>query len=107
MLCSASAPLQRPGCHVHCLRAHAVAAAFRVLTAPRKIAGLDIEKNTIIEIACLVTDGDLKQVVEVGGLLQMHAPHRASSVDALQCCWSSSAAINVAQQHAALLCPRS
>jgi oligoribonuclease (3'-5' exoribonuclease) len=27
--------------------------------------GLDIEKDTIIEIACLVTDGDLRQVVEV------------------------------------------
>lgn len=27
--------------------------------------GLDIEKDTIIEIACLVTDGELKTVVEV------------------------------------------
>jgi oligoribonuclease (3'-5' exoribonuclease) len=28
-------------------------------------AGLDIEKDTIIEIACLVTDGELRQIVEV------------------------------------------
>jgi hypothetical protein len=28
-------------------------------------AGLDIDKDTIIEIACLVTDGELKTVVEV------------------------------------------
>lgn len=32
-------------------------------------AGLDIDKDTIIEIACLVTDGDLRQVVEVKHVL--------------------------------------
>jgi hypothetical protein len=28
-------------------------------------AGLDIEKDAIIEIACLVSDGNLKTVIEV------------------------------------------
>jgi len=35
--------------------------------------GLDIEKDTIIEIAVLVTDGDLKKVVE-GPSIVIHHP---------------------------------
>ncbi|KIY95155.1 putative REX2, RNA exonuclease 2 [Monoraphidium neglectum] len=38
-----------------------------------EMTGLDIEKDTIIEIACLVTDGDLKTVVE-GPSLAIHHP---------------------------------
>lgn len=28
-------------------------------------AGLDVEQHTILEVACLVTDGDLETVIEV------------------------------------------
>lgn len=38
-----------------------------------EMTGLNIEKDTIIEIACLVTDGELKQVVE-GPSIAIHHP---------------------------------
>ncbi|KAI8470911.1 MAG: ribonuclease H-like domain-containing protein [Monoraphidium minutum] len=38
-----------------------------------EMTGLDLDKDTIIEIACLVTDGDLKTVVE-GPSLVIHHP---------------------------------
>ena len=38
-----------------------------------EMTGLDVERDTIVEIACLVSDGDLKRVVE-GPALAIHQP---------------------------------
>jgi hypothetical protein len=61
-----------PRCDLYAKVCIASQAALDVPTPPSLPAtplrpGLDIEKDTILELACIVTNGDLDLMIEVGG----------------------------------------
>ena len=43
----------------------------RIVWVDLEMTGLDIDKDEIIEMACLITDGDLNIVAEVGFSVQI------------------------------------
>jgi len=46
---------------------------FELCCLPPKMSGLDVEKETIMELACIITDGQLENVKEGPGLI-IHQP---------------------------------
>lgn len=45
-----------------------------------QMTGLDIEKDQVIEMACIVTDSDLNIIAEVGFFCPLHKQHKSHAV---------------------------
>lgn len=53
----------------------------RIVWVDCEMTGLDVDKNRLVEIACIVTDGQLKQIAEFGPVVIQQPPEVMKNMD--------------------------